>query len=76
MSDGARNHVVSYPIPNAQWSRSIAFGSLFDSEDVKWSSRKRSGLKTDLLRDVPFSALYKIKKGEIGAYGSGYLSSL
>jgi hypothetical protein len=39
---------VTYPAPNAQWSRSIALGRLLDSAHVNVSPRKRSGLKANL----------------------------
>jgi hypothetical protein len=60
----SEKHFGTYPAPKAQWSRSIPFGSLLDSAAVNVSSRKRSGLKTNLLRSVPFSALNKIKEGK------------
>ena len=43
-----RKHIVTYPAPNAQWSRSIALGRLLDSAQVNASPRKRSGLKVNL----------------------------
>ena len=65
----------TYPAPNAQWSRSIAFGSLLDSSDVNVPPRKRSGRKINLFQDVLLT-LNEINEGNVHAYESGYLSSL
>jgi hypothetical protein len=72
--DGGEKRFGTHPAPKAQWSRSIASGSLLDSSDVNASPRKRSGLNVNLLRDV--LNLDEIKGVKVRAYGSGYLSSL
>lgn len=74
--DGGKKRFGTHPAPKAQWSRSIASGSLLDSSEVNESPRKRSGLNVNLWRDVQTSALKGVKWENVGAYGSGYLSSL
>ena len=46
---GGSRKFRTYPAPNAQWSRSIALGSLLDSAHVNVSPKKRSGLNSNLL---------------------------